>query len=162
VAVSAFGTQIKMIGLMKMIFKNFYFFMSMQDEQYQHSELTEKIIGAFYTVYNALGYGFLEKCYESALLIELEKLGLLAEAQRAIIVYYDGRIIGDYKADIIVENSVILELKAARELAPEHKAQLLNYLRATPIEVGLLLNFGIKAQVHRLTFANARKFHLPT
>ncbi|TAE24801.1 MAG: GxxExxY protein [Candidatus Kapaibacterium sp.] len=133
----------------------------MSNEQYQHSELTEKIIGAFYTVYNALGYGFLEKCYESAMVIELEKLGLSVEAQRPITVYYDGRVIGEYKADIAVENSVILELKAARELAPEHKAQLLNYLRATPIEVGLLLNFGIRAEVQRLTFNNERKSHLP-
>jgi GxxExxY protein len=108
------------------------------EESYKHNELTENIIGAFYTVYNQLGFGFLEKVYERALLIELKKRGLLAQAQVPIKVYYAGEVIGNYFADILVENLVIVELKAGNGLIEEHEAQLLNYLKATEIEVGLL------------------------
>lgn len=126
------------------------------EESYKHNELTENIIGAFYTVYNQLGFGFLEKVYERALLIELKKRGLLAQAQVPIKVYYAGEVIGNYFADILVENLVIVELKAGNGLIEEHEAQLLNYLKATEIEVGLLLSFGLKAVVKRKIFTNRK------
>ena len=107
-----------------------------------HSEITEKIIKAFFKVYNTLGYGFLEKVYENALIIELKKIGFHISQQYNIKVYYDGKIVGDYFADIIVDNNVIVELKAAEGLREEHQTQLINYLKATDKEVGLLLNFG--------------------
>lgn len=108
----------------------------------KYSEITEKIIGCAYIVYNKMGYGFLELVYEKCLLIELRKAGLKAESQQAITVYYENQIVGDFVADIIVEDSVILELKSVRRLAKVHEAQLVNYLVATGKEVGLLLNFG--------------------
>ena len=108
----------------------------------QHKEITKKIIGCAYTVYNEMGYGFLESVYEKCLLIELRKAGLKAESQQAITVYYENQIVGDFVADIVVEDSVILELKSVRRLAKVHEAQLVNYLVATGKEVGLLLNFG--------------------
>jgi GxxExxY protein len=113
---------------------------------YKHTHLTDQIIKAFYTVYNKLGYGFLEKVYVNALLIELKKMGIPAEAQYAIKVYYDGNVVGEYFADILVDRLVIVEAKAAKTIASDHEAQLLNYLKATDIEVGLLLNFGPKAE----------------
>lgn len=122
-----------------------------------HSDLTEKIIGAFYTVYNHLGYGFTEKVYENALVIELQKLDLEVLQQAPIQVFYEDSMVGEYVADLLVDGVVLVELKAARELGPDHEAQLLNYLKATPIEVGLLLNFGPKAQHARKVFDNARK-----
>ena len=108
----------------------------------QYKEITEKIIGCAYVVYNKMGYGFLESVYEKCLLIELRKAGLKAESQQAITVYYENQIVGDFVADIVVEDSVILELKSVRRLAKVHEAQLVNYLVATGKEVGLLLNFG--------------------
>jgi len=108
----------------------------------QYKEITEKIIGCAYTVYNKMGYGFLESVYEKCLLIELRKAGLKAESQQAITVYYENQIVGDFVADIVVEDSVILELKSVRRLAKVHEAQLVNYLVATGKEIGLLLNFG--------------------
>ncbi len=123
----------------------------------KHSDITEKIIGAFYKVYNDLGYGFSEKVYENALTIELNHLGLIAEHQYPISVYYGGQIVGEYFADILVNKLVILELKAVRELLNEHEAQLLNYLKATPMEVGLILNFGPTAVYKRKVFNNERK-----
>ena len=124
---------------------------------YKHSELTEKIIGAFYAVYAALGYGFLEKVYIKALMIELKKRGLNAQDELPIHVYYDGQLIGEYFADLVVNELVILEIKAAKTFATEHEAQLLNYLKATPYEVGLLLNFGPKPETKRRSFDNNRK-----
>jgi GxxExxY protein len=123
----------------------------------KHSELTEKIIKAFYTVYNTLGYGFSEKVYENALVLELIKLGLQVEQQVKITVYYNGQVVGDYLADIVVNGVVIIELKAVRQILKEHEAQLLNYLKATPIEVGLLLNFGPTADIKRKLYDNERK-----
>jgi GxxExxY protein len=120
-------------------------------------ELTGKIIGAFYTVYNTLGPGFLEKVYENALALELRNQGLRAEQQKRVQVFYDKQLVGDYFADIIVEDVIVLELKAAETIAPEHEAQLINYLKGTEIEVGLLLNFGPKAQFVRRVFSNERK-----
>ena len=122
-----------------------------------HSEITGKIIKAFFKVYNTLGYGFLEKVYENALILELEEMGLNEVKQNPIKVFYNGKEIGEYFADIIVENSVIIELKAVDKLADIHEAQLLNYLKATNIEVGLLLNFGTKAEYKRKVFNNNRK-----
>ncbi len=109
---------------------------------YLHSDLSERILKAFYKVYNTLGFGFLEKVYENAMMIELRKSGLKCRQQQGVVVYYDNEEVGYYSADIIVENKIIVELKAAEAISPEHEAQLVNYLRATDIEVGLLLNFG--------------------
>jgi GxxExxY protein len=131
------------------------------NQELRYKEITNKIIRAFYNVHNVLGYGFLEKCYERAMIIELGKMGLKAESQYPIKVFYDSQEIGDYKADIIIEDKVILELKAAKDISEEHLAQLLNYLKATPIEVGLLLNFGVEAKFARRSFDNVRKSHLP-
>jgi len=126
-------------------------------QDFKYKELTEKIIGAFYQVYNTLGYGFLEKVYENALLIELKKIGLKSIPQSPIKVVYDKQIIGEYLADIIIEDKVIVETKAAKNLLEEHEAQLLNYLKATKLEVGLLFNFGPQAEFRRKAFENARK-----
>lgn len=122
-----------------------------------HKETTDLIIKSYFNVYNTLGYGFLEKVYENAMLIELKKHGLKCEAQQPIKVYYDGHIVGDYFADIIVEDRVIVELKASKIISEDHEAQLLNYLRATPIEVGLLINFGKEAEFERKIFSNHLK-----
>ena len=119
-----------------------------------HSELTEKIIKAFYKVYNTLGYGFLEKVYENVLVVELKKMRFHISQQYNIKVYYDGVIVGDYFADIIVEDNVIIELKSAESLRKEHKFQLINYLKATEKEVGLLLNFGKTPEFKRAIFTN--------
>ena len=129
----------------------------MSEENYKHSEITEQIIKDFYNVYNTLGYGFLEKVYENAMLIELRKVGLSAIAQQPIRVYYDSVEIGVYFADILVENKVILELKTAEGIASENEAQLINYLRATDIEIGLVLNFGKKPQFKKKAFSNEFK-----
>ncbi|MDH3976763.1 MAG: GxxExxY protein [Deltaproteobacteria bacterium] len=126
-------------------------------KDFKHKELSEKIISAFYKVYNEFGYGFLEKVYENSLMIELESTGLAAEAQKAITVSYRGKTVGEYFADIMVDDLIIIEIKAARNLSQEHEAQLLNYLKATNKEVGLLLNFGPRAEVKRKVFDNWRK-----
>jgi GxxExxY protein len=118
----------------------------------KHGELTDRIIGAFYRVYNTLGWGFSEKIFHNALLHELKKSGLRVETQKKFDVYYDGALVGEYFADLVVEEVVILELKAVDQLAPAHEAQLLNYLRASGVEVGLLLNFGPKPQCRRKVF----------
>ncbi|HEU0007676.1 MAG TPA: GxxExxY protein [Terriglobia bacterium] len=128
--------------------------------EYKHAEVTEQIIRAFYTVYNTLGYGFLERVYVKALLLELKKLGLAVGHEVAIEVLYSGEVIGEYFADLIVNGVVIVEVKAARILAEEHEAQLLNYLKATGFEVGFLLNFGPKAEIRRKAFDNALKGRL--
>ena len=121
---------------------------------YKHSGLTEKIIRAFYTVYNTLGYGFLEKVYENAMFIELKNMGFLVEKQCRIKVFYEDFQVGDYFADLIVDEKVIIELKASEALCEEHEFQLINYLKATEIEVGLLLNFGKKPEFRRKVFSN--------
>jgi GxxExxY protein len=124
---------------------------------YKHKETTGQIIKAFYTVYNALGYGFLEKVYDTALGIELSKLGLTVRPQAPIEVRYDGHVVGQYFADLLIADTVIVEVKAVRTLSDAHEAQLLNYLKATQIEVGLLLNFGPKPEIKRKIYDNARK-----
>lgn len=125
--------------------------------EYLCQNITEKIIKAFYNVYNSLGFGFLEKVYENSMLIELQSFNLKCERQKQLDVFYKGKKVGEYFADIIVEDKVILELKAAETLIPEHEAQLLNYLKATSIEVGLLLNFGKTPQIKREIFQNQFK-----
>jgi GxxExxY protein len=129
----------------------------MMNEDYKHKEITDLIIKAFYTVYNTLGYGFLEKVYVSALIVELQKLGLEVICQAPIHVYYSGQVVGEYFADLLVANKVIVEVKSAQMFTIAYEAQLLNYLKATPYEVGLLLNFGPKAAVKRKAFDNSRK-----
>jgi GxxExxY protein len=123
----------------------------------KHQDLTERIIGIFYQVYNELGHGFLESVYLEAMFIALVESGLQVVKQVSIPVYFRRKLVGDFKADLLVENLVILELKAARSLDPAHEAQLLNYLRATTVEVGLLLNFGAKAEFKRMVYDNSRK-----
>ena len=122
-----------------------------------HEDLTKQIIKAFYKVYNTLGYGFLEKVYQKAMLIELRKMGLECQEEFPIKVYYEGSQVGNYRADIIVNDLVIIENKAAEALIEENEFQLINYLKATEIEVGLLLNFGKKPKFKRKIFTNDRK-----
>lgn len=122
-----------------------------------HKDFTEKIIQAYYNVYNELGYGFLERVYENAMVVELEEMGLNVVKQHPIKVYYKKRLVGDYFTDIFVENKVIIELKATTQLHPEHEVQLRNYLKATDIEVGLLFNFGKKTEFKRQMFENRFK-----
>ena len=126
-------------------------------EEYKHKELTNKIIQAFYAVYNELGFGFLENVYQNALYFELQNRGFKVEPQKAIDVYYQKQLVGKYKADLIVNDLVILELKAVDYLVEEHELQLINYLKATDKEVGLLLNFGMKPEIRRKVFDNSRK-----
>lgn len=128
-------------------------------DNYIHSEISDLIIKAFYNVYNKLGYGFLEKVYENGMMIELKRLGLNAEKQKQLKVFYDEFEIGEYYADIIVNNCVIVELKAAEAICPEHEAQLVNYLKATDIEVGLLLNFGKEPKFKRRVLTSEFKNH---
>ncbi len=131
--------------------------MNTDEHRYKHEELTGKILKVFYEVYNELGYGFLESVYEKAMVIALRAVRLQAEPQKAIEVWFRGARVGEFAADILVESLVLLELKAVRALEPSHEAQLLNYLRATNVEVGLLLNFGPKPQMKRFLFDNDRK-----
>lgn len=128
--------------------------------RYKHSGLTEQIIGAFYKVYNGLGYGFLEKVYENALAMELQEQGHAVRTQAPIHVYYRGKVVGEYYADLVVDDLVIVELKAVARLVEQNEAQLLNYLKASSYEVGLLLNFGPTAVHQRRAFSNENKPHL--
>ena len=123
----------------------------------KHSELTEKILGAFFQVHKELGYGFSEKVYENALVLLLREKGLKVEQQKSITVYYHGQVVGEYIADVLVSDVVLLELKSAKSIVDQHLAQLLNYLKSTEIEVGLLLNFGPKAEFKRTVYDNGRK-----
>ena len=127
------------------------------NQDYKYNVLTERIIEIFYRVYNKLGYGFLEKVYENAMMKEFKTADIPAVSQYAINVVYEGEIIGEYFADILVDSKVIVEIKASKSLAIENEAQLLNYLKATEIEVGLLLNYGPKPDLKRKAFNNTRK-----
>jgi GxxExxY protein len=127
------------------------------ERRYKHSELTEQIIGIFYDVYNELGFGFLEKVYEEAMVVALGERGIAVQQQVSVPVWFHGHEIGAYDADLVVNGVVLLELKACKALDSTHEAQLLHYLRSTEIEVGLLLNFGPKTQVRRFAFENERK-----
>ena len=122
-----------------------------------YKELTDIIISCFYRVYNDLGYGFLERVYQNALYYALIDEGLQCETEKSIKVYHNGRVVGDYRADLLVENRVLLELKANEELNSANEKQLINYLKATEIEVGLLLNFGKRPQFRRKVFSNDMK-----
>jgi GxxExxY protein len=122
-----------------------------------HEEITNGILGAFYAVYNGLGYGFLEKVYENAMAYKLEQRGFHVQRQAPILVYFEGQLVGEYYADLLVEGKVIIELKAAKGIDEAHEAQLINYLKATPVEVGLLLNFGSVPEFKRKIFTNDRK-----
>jgi GxxExxY protein len=122
-----------------------------------HGDVTELIIKAFFKVYNTLGYGFLEKVYENAMRIELSKMGLNVLQQKNIKVFYEADQVGDYFADLLVNDLIIVELKAAASICEEYEAQLLNYLKATDIEVGLLLNFGKEPKFKRKFFTNDKK-----
>lgn len=127
---------------------------------YKHSELTQRIIGVFYDVYNTLGYGFLERVYENAFALRLRKSGMQVQQQRPISFYSDGCAVGEYFADLVVDDLILIKLKAAADLTSEHEAQLRNYLRATKYKVGLLSNFGPKPKVIRRVFENHLKPNL--
>ena len=120
--------------------------------EYKHSEITEKIIAAAYAVHKELGYGFLEKVYKSALIIELENLPLECRAEAPMQVFYRNRLVGEFFADIIVEDKVVIEVKAVSKIDPAHEVQLVNYLKASGISVGLLINFGTSVEVKRRVF----------
>jgi GxxExxY protein len=122
-----------------------------------HKELSESILKVFYEVYNELGYGFLEKVYQNAMYLELKSQGFKVEPQRQIKVYYKNELVGDFFADLLINDVIILELKACESLVKAHYVQTLNYLKATNIEIGLLLNFGEKPEIKRLIFTNNRK-----
>ena len=122
-----------------------------------HEEITADIINAFYKVYNALGYGFLEKVYENAMAQELANRGHMVKQQVPIQVYYEAKVVGEYFADLLIDDKVILELKTAESIAKEHEAQLINYLKATKIEIGLLLNFGKEPQFKRKIFSKQKE-----
>ena len=119
----------------------------------EFKETTGKIIRAFYNVYNKLGYGYLEKVYHNAMLIELKKNGLDCKSQAPVDVYYDGVMVGEYRADILINGNVIIELKVAESLCEANECQLINYLKATGLSVGLLLNFGRKPEFRRKIFS---------
>ncbi|MEC4048703.1 GxxExxY protein [Flavobacterium sp. SUN046] len=123
-----------------------------------YKELTYLILKSFFAVYNELGYGFLEKVYHSALLIELRNEGLSVESKKKMKVYYKGNIIGEYYPDIIVENTIIVELKSSESISKAHETQLLNYLKGTDCEIGLLLNFGKSPEFSRKVFENRKKY----
>ena len=129
----------------------------MAADNYKHADVTEAIIQAYYKVYNTLGYGFLEKVYENALVVELKQMGWKVQAQQPVNVSYKGEEVGVYFADLLVNGCVIVELKAAEAIGEDHEAQLLNYLRATKIEVGLLLNFGKKPAIKRKVYSTVFK-----
>lgn len=123
-------------------------------KNFPHQELTKKIIGIYYDVYNELGYGFLERVYQNAMLIELKKKGYQVEINKKLIVYYKKEVVGEYIPDIIVNGLVILELKTVENLIEVHENQILNYLKATDCEIGLVLNFGKDPQFIRKIFTN--------
>jgi GxxExxY protein len=126
----------------------------------KHEALTERINKIFYKVYTELGYGFLEKIYQNSLYLALKDEGFFVEAQKQIKVYFRGIEVGEYYADLIVNELIIIEIKAAEALVPEHEAQLLNYLRGTDKEVGLLLNFGKNPEIKRKVYDNELKPNL--
>ena len=127
----------------------------------KHSEVTQEIIGVFFAVYNELGPGFLESVYVESLAIALFQAGLTVEREKPITVRFRGRVVGKFRADLIVGEVVLVEAKACRKLNAIHEAQILNYLRATSLEVGLLVNFGSRPQFRRLLFDNPRKLSHP-
>ena len=131
--------------------------LSTKDDNLVSKELVDIILTCFYQVYNDLGYGFLERVYQNALYYALIDEGLKCDVEKIIKVYHNGRVVGDYRADLLVEDCVLLELKTSEEINPANEKQLINYLKATTIEVGYLLNFGKKPQYSRKVFSNNRK-----
>ena len=127
------------------------------DSNYKHSELTEMIIGVFYYVYNELGFGFLESVYRNSLRLALLEKGLSVEQEVAVSVFFRGHNVGDFRADLVVNGTILLELKTAEQIVAAHESQVLNYLRSTALELGIILNFGPKPQVRRLLLDNSRK-----
>ncbi|MFN3755813.1 MAG: GxxExxY protein [Flavobacterium sp.] len=125
--------------------------------EYLHKDLTDKIIKIFYDVYNEIGYGFLEKVYHNAMFYELWSKGLIVDSQKKIDVFFKSQLVGEYYADLVVENKVILELKTVEYISNVHMAQAMNYLKATNIEIALLLNFGVQPQIKRVIYTNDRK-----
>ena len=120
-------------------------------------ELTRRIIGVYFEVYNELGFGFLESVYQEAIAIALSEAGLPCSREQVVTVWFRGRSIGEFRPDLVVGGAVVVELKVAQSLAAVHNVQVINYLRATPFEVGLLLNFGPRTEFRRLVFSNHRK-----
>jgi len=127
------------------------------DSEYKHSELTDLIIGVFYDVYNELGFGFLESVYRNSLRVALIQKGLTVDPEVPVSVFFRGQNVGDFRADLVVNGTILLELKTAERIIPAHEAQVLNYLRSTALEIGLILNFGPRPQVRRLLLDNSRK-----
>ena len=125
-----------------------------------HKSITDKILKVYYEVYNELGYGFLEKVYQNAMYFDLKSLGYKVAAQKQIKVYFKKQLVGEYYSDLLVEDKVIVELKATQLLMNIHVAQIMNYLKATPIEVGILLNFGEEPDFKRIIYTNDRKINL--
>src|SRR5579859_468030 len=128
------------------------------DSEYKHSELTDVIIGVFYDVYNELGFGFLESVYRNSLRLALIEKGLAVEQEVPVSVFFSGQNVGDFRADLVVNSAILLELKTAERIIPAHESQVLNYLRSTALEIGLILNFGPKPHVRRLLLDNSRKY----
>ncbi len=126
-------------------------------EDLKHSKLTEAIIGTFYDVYNELGHGFLESVYREAMIVALKQKGLAVDREKAVEIRFRGEVVGLFRTDLVVAERVIVELKCARTIDSNHEAQLLNYLKATPYEVGLLLNFGNRPHFRRMVLETARK-----
>ncbi|MEK7272006.1 MAG: GxxExxY protein [Nitrospirota bacterium] len=122
------------------------------DKEFLYEEITKKIIKCFYKIYDELGSGFLESVYEKALMIELKDIGLKADNQKSLDVYYKNQLVGEFKSDIIAEDKIIIEIKSVTKLTAQHEAQLINYLKATGIKVGLLVNFGDKLEFKRRVF----------
>src|SRR6185312_9130183 len=127
------------------------------DSNYKHSELTDTVIGVFYEVYNELGFGFLESVYRNSLRLALMEKGLSVEEEVAVSVFFRGHNVGDFRADLVVNGTILLELKTAEQIVAAHESQVLNYLRSTALELGLILNFGPKPHVRRLLLDNSRK-----
>jgi GxxExxY protein len=125
-----------------------------------HKSITDIILKVYYDVYNELGYGFLEKVYQNAMYFELKSLGYKVEAQKQIKVYFKKQLVGEYYSDLLVEDKVIVELKATELIMNVHVAQIMNYLKATPIEVGMLLSFGEEPEFKRLIYTNDRKINI--
>ncbi len=117
-----------------------------------YKELTEKVIKCFYNVFSELGSGFLESVYEKSLMVEFESIGIGAEYQKSLNIYYKNRLVGEFRADIVVEGKIIIEIKAVNKLLPVHEAQLLNYLKATGLRIGFLVNFGNRLEFKRKIF----------
>jgi len=128
------------------------------DSDYKHSELTDTIIGVFYEVYNELGFGFLESVCRNSIRFALSDKGLAVEQEVRVAVFFRGQNVGDFRADLVVNGAILLELKTAENIIAAHESQVLNYLRSTALELGLILNFGPRPQVHRLLLDNSRKY----